>query len=556
MRLSTRVTLLAILLVAPLLGVLGYAALRARRADLEADLARQAREIADALRVGIEPLPSEGVVMALTERAWRARELDDTFQLEILKAPDTDGRPWRTSDPGWLVLLEAAEFQDAPVGRFFERPGGPSSFAMAVPLYDQAAMSLPRKHPDRRPLAVLGMRRSTDYIDVEVAATARRTFPLFLGVAAVLAVGILLAMRAGVTAPVRRLLEGIDAVGKGDLSRVLLAEREDDIGALAGRFNAMTASLRSAHEETERVSEARLALEKRLRHSEKLATIGQMAAEIAHEVGTPLNVIGGRARALGKGALGKGKKAGDPVEVLKNLEIIQTQVGRITKIINQVLDFSRKQGPTVTRVPIGPVVTEALEFLGETLHRQMIETTVVMTAKDIEVPGDADQIQQVCLNIIMNAIHAMPSGGHLTVAVELVTRRKEGLDVAAPLEYALLEIADTGPGISPADREKIFEPFFTTKDEGQGTGLGLAVSHGIVKDHDGFIEVESPLPAHLTPLGGRPNGNHAGTVFRIFLPRRGSTTSGDWGRPKALDGTAGTDPSAMAAIVATESPPS
>jgi signal transduction histidine kinase len=556
MRLSTRVTLLAILLVAPLLGVLGYAALRARRADLEADLARQAREIADALRVGIEPLPSEGVVMALTERAWRARELDDTFQLEILKAPDTDGRPWRTSDPGWLVLLEAAEFQDAPVGRFFERPGGPSSFAMAVPLYDQAAMSLPRKHPDRRPLAVLGMRRSTDYIDVEVAATARRTFPLFLGVAAVLAVGILLAMRAGVTAPVRRLLEGIDAVGKGDLSRVLLAEREDDIGALAGRFNAMTASLRSAHEETERVSEARLALEKRLRHSEKLATIGQMAAEIAHEVGTPLNVIGGRARALGKGALGKGKKAGDPVEVLKNLEIIQTQVGRITKIINQVLDFSRKQGPTVTRVPIGPVVTEALEFLGETLHRQMIETTVVMTAKDIEVPGDADQIQQVCLNIIMNAIHAMPSGGHLTVAVELVTRRKEGLDVAAPLEYALLEIADTGPGISPADREKIFEPFFTTKDEGQGTGLGLAVSHGIVKDHDGFIEVESPLPAHLTPLGGRPTGNHAGTVFRIFLPRRGSTTSGDWGRPKALDGTAGTDPSAMAAIVATESPPS
>ena len=116
MRLSTRVTWLATILVAPLLGGLGYAVLRARRADLEADLVRHAREIADALRVGNGSMPTEGVVTALTERAWRARELDNTFQLEILKSPDVDGRPWKTMDPGWLVLLEAAEFQDAPLG--------------------------------------------------------------------------------------------------------------------------------------------------------------------------------------------------------------------------------------------------------------------------------------------------------------------------------------------------------------------------------------------------------------------------------------------------------
>ena len=530
MRLSTRVTLLATMLMAPMLGALGYAALRARRADLEADLARQAREVADALRVGIEPLPTEGVVSALTDRAWRARELDNSFQMEILKSPDIDGKPWKTSDPGWLVLLEAAEFQDAPVGRLFERTGAAPSFAMAIPLYDQAALSLPRKHPDRRPVAVMGIRRATDYIDLAVVQTARRMFPLFLGVVVLLAIGVLLAMRAGVTAPVRRMLEGIDAVGKGDLSRVLLAEREDDLGALAGRFNAMTASLREAHEETARVSEARLALETRLRQSEKLATIGQMAAEIAHEVGTPLNVIGGRARALGK-------KAGDPAEVEKNVEIIQAQVGRITKIINQVLDFSRKRGPTVTRVPLPAVVTEALEFLSETIHKQEIVTDVHVLVPDLDVPGDADQIQQVCLNILMNAIHAMPTGGRLVVRLDLVTRRKEGLDRAPPAEYALLEIADSGPGISPSDRENIFEPFFTTKDEGQGTGLGLAVSHGIVKDHDGWIEVESPLPRERvrtrTPLESADAFASAparGTAFRVFLPRRGATTSGDWGR--------------------------
>jgi signal transduction histidine kinase len=536
MRLSTRVTLLTIMLVAPMLGALGYAALQARRADLQADLSRQAREIADALRVGIEPLPQDGVVSALTDRAWRARELDDTFQLEILKSPDTDGRTWQTSDPGWLVLLQAAEFQDAPVGRFFDRPGGPSSFAMAIPLYDQTGMALPRRHPDRRPVAVLGIRRSTDAIDLAVAATARRTFPLLIGVVVVLAIGVLLAMRAGVTAPVRRLLEGIDAVEKGDLSGVLLTEREDDIGALAGRFNAMTASLRSAHEENARVSEARLALETRLRQSEKLATIGQMAAEIAHEVGTPLNVIGGRARALGK-------KSGDPAEVAKNVEIIQTQVARITRIINQVLDFSRKRGPTVTRVQMGPVVTEALDFVGEALHKHNVETELRLLAPELDLPGDADQIQQVCLNLFMNAIHAMPGGGRLRVTLDLVTRRKEGLDIAAPAEYAMLEIADTGPGISRTDREKIFEPFFTTKDEGQGTGLGLAVSYGIVKDHDGWIEVDSPLeraraptpmgtPAPVTELAG-PGGVHpaSGTAFRIFLPRRGAAASADWARP-------------------------
>jgi len=121
-----------------------------------------------------------------------------------------------------------------------------------------------------------------------------------------------------------------------------------------------------------------------------------------------------------------------------------------------------------------------------------------------DVPGDPDQIQQVCLNLIMNAIHAMPNGGTLRVTTERVVRRKEGLDLAPPTEYAVLVITDSGPGIPATDREKIFEPFFTTKDEGQGTGLGLAVSHGIVKDHDGWIEVDSPAAG--------------GAEFRVFLP--------------------------------------
>jgi signal transduction histidine kinase len=511
MTLGTRVTVVVTLLVAAVLAGSGYAALKVRRANLEADLDREAHEIATALRAGIEPLDRSTAEEMLLARARAARQHDELFGLEVLSI----GSEQRTDDDAWLLLMRAADIQDAPVGRLFDSSSGPRSYAMAVPLFDAAALELPPRHPARHPTAIMGMRRDAGYIDAEVAATARRIYPLFLLVVIGVAIGVRFAIEQIVVRPLRRLLEGIDAVGKGDLSRVILAERDDEIGTIAGRFNAMTGSLREAREETERVAGARLGLEARLRQSEKLATIGQMAAEIAHELGTPLNVIGGRARAMAKRAEKAARRAaaeGPPPDrgteaagdVVKNATIIGDEVSRITKIIRQVLDFSRPRGPTVTRVHLGAVVAEALEFLRETIHRQGIEVDVQTMPAPPEVPGDPDQIQQVCLNLIMNAIHAMPDGGKLRVATERMVRRKGGLDLAPPAEYAALIVADSGPGIPAADREKIFEPFFTTKDEGQGTGLGLAVSHGIVKDHDGWIEVDSPATG--------------GAEFRVYLP--------------------------------------
>ena len=510
MTLGTRVTVVVTLLVAAVLAGSGYAALKVRRANLEADLDREAHEIATALRAGIEPLDPSTATEMLLARARAARQHDELFGLEVLSI----GSEQRTDDDAWLLLMRAVDIQDAPVGRLFDSSSGPRSYAMAVPLFDATALELPPRHPARHPTAIMGMRRDAGYIDAEVAASARRIYPLFLLVVIGVAIGVRLAIEQIVVRPLRRLLEGIDAVGKGDLSRVILAERDDEIGTIAGRFNAMTGSLREAREETERVAGARLGLEARLRQSEKLATIGQMAAEIAHELGTPLNVIGGRARAMAKRAEKAARRAaeepppdrgtGAAADVVKNATIIGDEVARITKIIRQVLDFSRPRGPTVTRVHLGAVVAEALEFLRETIHRQGIEVDVQTMPAPPEVPGDPDQIQQVCLNLIMNAIHAMPDGGTLRVATERMVRRKGGLDLAPPTEYAALIVADSGPGIPAADREKIFEPFFTTKDEGQGTGLGLAVSHGIVKDHDGWIEVDSPATG--------------GAEFRVYLP--------------------------------------
>jgi signal transduction histidine kinase len=486
MKLGPRVALITTLLMAGVLGASTGALLRLRRADLERDIQRQARDIADALAAGLEPVaPSKAQDAMEARRVW-ADAQGGPFRLEPVAWPSQ--RP----NNSWAGLVEEATAGDAPAGRLFAVEKSPPFFAMAIPLHNAAP-----DNPARQVVAFLGLVRDCRYIDQEVAATARRMLPMLL--AGVLAFGVVIyfLLMSSVVNPLRRLVDAIDAVAKGDLSRAVLPERDDEVGSLANRFNAMTNYLREAREEEARANAARLALETRLRHSEKLATMGQMAAEIAHEVGTPLNVIGGRARSLAK-------RAGDPAEVQKNSEIISGQVDRITKIIRQVLDFSRKSRPTLTQVDVTVMVREALGFMEETLRRRRISADLRTEPALPLIPGDPDEIQQVCLNLLMNAAHAMPDGGSLSVLVDRVVRRKEGLALSQPSQFLLLQISDTGTGVAPADREKIFEAFFTTKDTGEGTGLGLAVSKGIVKDHDGWIEVD-----------GRPGG---GAVFRVFLP--------------------------------------
>jgi signal transduction histidine kinase len=486
MKLGPRVALITTLLMAGVLGAATVAVVRLRRADLERDIQRQVRDAADALVAGLEPIvPAKAHEAMEARQAW-AEAKGGPFRLEPVAWPGE--RP----NNSWAGLVEEASNSDAPAGRLFTVENRRPFFAMAIPLHNT-----PPDNPNRQVVAFLGLVRDCGYIDQEVAATAQRMIPVLL--LGVLAFGVVIyfLLMSSVVNPLRRLVDAIDAVAKGDLSRAVLPEREDEVGSLANRFNAMTNYLREARQEEARANAARLALETRLRHSEKLATMGQMAAEIAHEVGTPLNVIGGRARSLAK-------RASDPAEVQKNSEIITTQVDRITKIIRQVLDFSRKSRPTLTQVDVASMVKEALGFMQETLRRRKITSDLRTEPNLPSIPGDPDEIQQVCLNLLMNAAHAMPDGGHLAVLVDRVIRRKEGLALSQPSQFLLLQISDTGAGVPPADREKIFEAFYTTKDTGEGTGLGLAVSKGIVKDHDGWIEVD-----------GRPGG---GAVFRVFLP--------------------------------------
>ena len=476
MRLGTRISVTTTVLVALTIGIYGLVTTRSARSDIQSTIERRTNEMGD-------------FVIAMLDGRERDDLARDRARLQGLEVPGMRfvvlASLGDAASPAQRLRLEQVLSTRRPFGNYDYGPPGPR-YALMLPVRDAAGIVV----------FAVELQRDADEIDAATRAVALRML-LTLGLLVLgLAVAAWLTTRVTIGRPVERLLEGIDAVAKGDLSRVILQERDDEIGALAGRFNTMTASLRDAREETRRGVETRLGLEEKLRQSEKLATIGQLAASVAHEVGTPLNVIGGRARTMER-------KAHDAAEVLKNAEIIAEQSERITKIIQQLLDYTRRRGPERGEVDLARVVKGTLDFLEHQIERRNVKAR--FEAEDgVVIPGDGDQLQQVCLNLLLNAIQAMPEGGDLDVRVGRVARRKEGLDRAPPQGYAVLEVRDTGVGIPAADRERIFEPFYSTKANGEGTGLGLAVSQGIVKDHDGWIEIEGP------PQGG--------TLFRVFLP--------------------------------------
>lgn len=348
-------------------------------------------------------------------------------------------------------------------------------------------------------LAMLEVSKSTAALDDAARTDLQRAIVLVALIVATSLIAVGLVARSLVSGPITSLLRGIDEVAKGDLSHALLSQRDDEIGEIATRFNEMTFSLRESRAETDRQNHAKLELEQRLGQTEKLATIGQLAAEIAHEVGTPLNVISARAKATGK-------RASEPEVVTKNAEIIAEQTARITRIIQRLLDYTRRKvgTPGHEQVNLNDLSATTMELLAGQMAAAKVKTRLVRADELPTVDGDADRLQQVLINLMLNAMQAMPDGGSLTVATSQLTRTRPGLSDGRAQPFVQVEVADTGTGIPAEIRDKIFAPFYTTKKGAGGTGLGLAVCSGIVKEHDGWIDVEDA-----------PGG---GTVFRVLLP--------------------------------------
>ncbi|HWB99372.1 MAG TPA: ATP-binding protein [Bryobacteraceae bacterium] len=296
--------------------------------------------------------------------------------------------------------------------------------------------------------------------------------------------------------PVKNLIDGTRRVAGGDLSYRLPVGSDDELGDLASSFNHMTQEVSNVQAEIEervrRKAEELSRVHKSLLANEKLASIGKLAATVAHEVNNPLFGILTYARLTLK-ELDKGDH-GNREEMKEQLQVIERESKRCGDIMRNLLSFSRQAPSHPDFQHIGALIERAVVLVRHKAELQQIELRIQVAADLPQVYCDAGQVQQVILVLLVNATEAMAKGGLLEVSA----------DLAQDGEAVCIRVKDNGPGIAPDVLSKIFEPFFTTKEEQQRTGLGLAVARGIVEQHGGEITVRSTLGE--------------GTEFSVTLP--------------------------------------
>jgi two-component system NtrC family sensor kinase len=305
--------------------------------------------------------------------------------------------------------------------------------------------------------------------------------------------------------PIRTLRAATDMLKAGDLGFQIAPASQDEIGELAGSFNQMSLQLRQANEEItawartleERVDQKSAELKKahdQILHVEKMATIGKMAAVVAHEVNNPLAGILTYSKLMRKWVDRRDFSEEKLKEYEQALDLIAAESRRCGDLVKNLLTFSRTSPMNLVWADLNQVVSRCTMLIQHQLEHSGVQLQKELAANMPPVHCDPAQVEQVLLALVMNAIDAMPRGGNLWL-------RTRSLPQSSQVE---LQVRDDGCGMTPEVRTKLFEPFVTTKPEGKGVGLGLAISRSIIERHHGSIEVESEV--------GR------GTTFYIFLP--------------------------------------
>jgi two-component system NtrC family sensor kinase len=341
------------------------------------------------------------------------------------------------------------------------------------------------------------------YIDVR-----NKVVISFLGIALLclfLVLIMYLFITTGITNPLRDIVVATEKIAQGDLSHEVKIQSRDEIGHLAESFNQMVRELKHAQQELtewgetleKRVADRTEALEKaqyQLIRSEKLASLGKLAAVVAHEINNPLAGILTYIKLLLKITGKEPFPVSRSEEMRSYLSVMDTEMNRVTRIVKDLLTFARRSKPRIEKVNVNSIVEQSLSLLENKLKLQQIQLQTLLDEALPLVPCDFSQIQQVLMNLIINGTEAMSKGGELTIKT----------DHTADNEFVEIEVADTGAGIPDEHLSKVFDPFFSTKEAGKGVGLGLSIVYGIVNEHKGTIDVKSTI--------GK------GTTFTIKLP--------------------------------------
>lgn len=328
----------------------------------------------------------------------------------------------------------------------------------------------PLSADDGTVLGAVVVARPTNDLNADLERTRNR---LIVALLAFLGTTVVVGMILGtvhVSRPIARLLAGVRHIREGDFRTTVQPGRNDEIGELVKEFNVMIGTLAQMRERIEAEAEARSRLEIGLQHVDKLVTIGQLSAGLAHDIGSPLQVLSGRAATLQEHA--------DP-EVRRQAGLLVAQCDRITRVVEQLLSVGRRKPAAVGPCDLVVPVVAVIDLLAGEARRRKVTLELETDEHSHDIIGDVDQLQQVTLNLLRNALAATPAGGTITVRVDRVG------------ESVRLVVRDTGPGIDRDTQARLFEPFFTTRAAEGGTGLGLAVVRSIADEHRAKIDVYS-----------------------------------------------------------------
>ena len=487
MKLATRLLLPLLATVAGVMLAFGAWAIVQREGTLQAEAERETVAYARALGLALE-------------RA--VRDPEDGGMQELIARVDREPSIYgvRVYDAGGAALYESAPLRGglrAAPEAVREAAAAATAVVASRESDEGAAVTVLRalRDDDGRPALVLEVVQPLASVAAEQARIRQRFALNTLTLLLVVTLLLTWLVRRLVSDPLERFVEAVRALGGGELShRVAAGAAGGELGVVATELNRMADRLQDARDELMHEAEERVALERRLRQSEKMAEVGRLATGLAHEIGAPLHVIRGRADLVSRSDPG-------PEGRERNLRIIVQQIDRISLIVRNLMDYARRREPRRIDVDLVRVARGVVDFVEPEAERAGVRLSLEAPDGAVPLSADPDLLHQVILNLVLNALHAVEEtgeGGRVRVKA-----LRAGGD-------AVLEVEDDGPGVPPELRDRVFDPFFTTKDGRRGTGLGLSVARGIVEDHGGRIAIDVPA-----------DGRGRGTCVRVTLPARG-----------------------------------
>ncbi|MCA9132644.1 MAG: HAMP domain-containing histidine kinase [Planctomycetales bacterium] len=496
MKLAAKLVLLFLCCLAMVVGVFSYLSMQQAQDLALAEHERHAADLAATLQSSLQQTPAalgdvEQVLMAWSREVRHVR----VRLVNPYRAADDDLRP---AVPAELVVTttEVTTFTHPD-------PAGQSTMYTYVPLDDGAGTRLEVAAPE-------------SFWSDRLARTLRSSAIALLAVSLATSLVILLGGLWMVGKPLEQLVAKVQRVGQGDLSLPVELHRDDELGRLGLAVNEMCEQLAQQRQRIESETEQRIAAVEQLRHADRLRTVGRLAAGLAHELGTPLNVVSGRAELIAGGRL-------SAAEVQCSAQTIKAQSQRIASLVQELLNFARRQVPQRQSRDICAVLRETIDLIQPMAEKRGTSIHLAVTTQPAMASIDASQIQQVFTNLLVNAIQAtaVVEGDAGRKPIEVIVEQLEQVsppsDVGdSPGAYWRVQVADHGCGIPPEVLGSIFEPFFTTKDVGEGTGLGLSIAYGIVGEHAGWIDVQSTRSGSGDDSG--PDTAAPGTTFSVYLP--------------------------------------